>query len=153
MSPVSKSFFFFFIFYVQQQIWFFLHMNQKSFFYYSKQIWFFLIKSLFKFCSKIDLIFFTKQIFLSTQKQIWFLFMNQIIFFFFNSQKHIWIFFLKRRGYIHKINLFELMLVKCVSNMQHIIHIMQKGYIFHKSLEDQTLSGWNGCLTPSHFIT
>ena len=26
-------------------------------------------------------------------------------------------------------------------------------YIGHKSLEDQTLSGWNGCLTPSHSVT
>ena len=37
--------------------------------------------------------------------------------------------------------------------IQHIIHIMQKGYIGHQSLEDQTLFGWNGCLTPFHFIT
>ena len=28
-----------------------------------------------------------------------------------------------------------------------------KGYIGHKSLEDQTLSRWNGCLTPSHSVT
>ena len=28
-----------------------------------------------------------------------------------------------------------------------------KRYIGHKSLEDQTLSGRNGCLTPSHFVT
>ena len=28
-----------------------------------------------------------------------------------------------------------------------------KWYIGHKSLEDQTLSGRNGCLTPSHSVT
>ena len=28
-----------------------------------------------------------------------------------------------------------------------------KGYIGHKSLKYQTLSGWNGCLTPFHFVT
>ena len=28
-----------------------------------------------------------------------------------------------------------------------------KKYTGHKSLEDQTSSGWNGCLTPSHSIT
>ena len=28
-----------------------------------------------------------------------------------------------------------------------------KGYIGHKSLEDQTLSWQNGCLIPSHFVT
>ena len=28
-----------------------------------------------------------------------------------------------------------------------------KRYIGHKSLEDQTLSGRNGCLTPSHSVT
>ena len=28
-----------------------------------------------------------------------------------------------------------------------------KGYIGHKSLEDQTLSRWNGCLTYSHSVT
>ena len=28
-----------------------------------------------------------------------------------------------------------------------------KWYIGHKILEDQTLSRWNGCLTPSHSVT
>ena len=51
------------------------------------------------------------------------------------------------------MNLFELMLVKCLSYMQHIIHIMQKEYIGHQSLEDQTLSRRNGCLRPSHSVT
>ena len=40
-----------------------------------------------------------------------------------------------------------------VSCMQRIIHIMHKGYIGHQSLEDRTLLGQNGCLTPSHFVT
>ena len=44
------------------------------------------------------------------------------------------------------------MLVKCLLYMQYIIHIMHKWYIGHQSLGDQTLSGRNGCLTPSHSI-
>ena len=40
-----------------------------------------------------------------------------------------------------------------VMYVQHIIHIMHKWYIGHQRLEDQTLSGRNRCLTPSHSKT
>ena len=96
---------------------------------------------------KTNLIFFTKL--LKKKKKIYtktdlvsFL-MNQIPFFFF-FYKNRSEFFLKKE-YIHKIDLYELVLVKCVMYVQHIIHIMHKGYIGHQCLEDQTLSGQNGC--------
>ena len=70
------------------------------------------------------MIFFTKLIFfIYTKTDLVSFLMNQIIFFY--LQKQILIFFLKR-GYIHQIDLCELVLVKCVMYVQHIIHIMQK---------------------------
>ena len=60
--------------------------------------------------------------------------------------------FFQKRGWIHKIDLCDFVWLR-VSCMQHIIHIMHKGYIGHQSLEDQTLFGQNGCLTPSHSVT
>ena len=55
-------------------------------------------------------------------------FFNESNPFFFFFYKNISEFFLKKE-YIHKIDLCELVLVKCVMYVQHIIHIMQKGYI------------------------
>ena len=103
---------------------------------------------------KTNLIFFTKLFFLKkiyTKIDLVSFLMNQILFFFF-FYKNRSEFFLKKE-YIHKIDLYELVLVKCVMYVQHTIHIMQKRYIGYQSLEDQTLSRRNGCLTHSHFVT
>ena len=60
----------------------------------------------------------------------------------------IWIFNKESDAFINKLMWFSFVHVYNISFMSCI-----KGYTGHKSLEDQTLSGWNGCLTPSHSIT
>ena len=91
-----------------------------------------ILQKLFFFLyTNTDLIFFTKLFFLSTQKQIRFLFNKSNLFFFLIHKNISELKKKKKRGYIHKINLFELRLVKCLSYVQHIIHIMHKGYISH----------------------
>ena len=61
---------------------------------------------------------------------------------------------LLKRRHIHEVNLFSLILAKCLSYEFNIsFNIMQRGYVGHWSLGDQTLSRQNGCLTPPHFTT
>ena len=103
---------------------------------------------------KTDLNFFTYKLkitfffFNFAPKHIWFSLQNFFFFLILSKQKHIWFLFnesnqfslfskidlnfSKIRGYIHKINLFELMLVMCLSCMFNISFIPCKnGYIGH----------------------
>ena len=62
--------------------------------------------------------------------------------------------FLKKRGHIHKVNLFELVSIKCRSCVFNIpFTSCKEWYIGYQSMEDKTMSRWNRCLTPSHSIT
>ena len=81
------------------------------------------------------------------------IFVHQISFFSTLQNKYD---FSLRREHIHKTNLFKLILsskvfVTCITTYHSMSY--KKVYNGHQSLEDQTLFGRNGCLTPSHSIT
>ena len=126
------------------------------------------LKNLFHFflTMKIDLIFLSlKIIFLSSQHRYEFFFSKNHFFlhipqnrfgiltnqnpFFFYQSKQIWLFSKEETSFINKFvwfnfwcHMFKISFMTCM-----------RWYIGHKSLEDQTLSGRNRCLTPSHFVT
>ena len=114
--------------------------NQKILFYLiNTDLNFSLQKTIFFFMfSKADLIF-----------------LNQIQFFSlittnlnFNKEEYAFISKLVWFGLFYFILLLLFFYVCNISSMTCI-----KVYIGHKSLEDQTLSGRNGCLTPSYSVT
>ena len=89
-----------------------------------KQIWYLLVKTLFSLYIKINLIFFTKLIFYLHKNRSGFFFNDSNQFSLFTKTDLN--FFLKR-GYMHNIDLCELVLVKCLSCMFNILlNIMHK---------------------------
>ena len=113
-----------------------IFLNQKTLFYLIKQIWFF---------------FFTKNYFV-----FFYIYKNRSDFFktksnFFYYKTDLNCFSKEDDTLINRLMWLSLVKVFHVYNISFIACI--KGYISHEILEDQTLSGRNGYLTPSHSIT
>ena len=106
---------------------------KNHFFIITTQIWIFISK---------------KHFFLHIPQNISGILTNQNPFFFYQS-KQIWLFSKEETSFINKFvwfnfwcHMFKISFMTCM-----------RWYIDHNSLEDQTLSGRNGCLTPSHSVT
>ena len=147
--------------------------KNKSDFFFNIQIWFFLLSQ-----DRFDFSFTKKPIFLVLKNRLdTFFFKNEktliylinaylnfslqkLFFLHIKNRSHfskpksnflttqIWIFNKEEGAFINKLMWFSFVHVCNISFMSCI-----KRYIGHKSLEDQTLSGRNGCLTPSYFVT
>ena len=128
----QKFYFLFFILCTTTDLFFFL-INQKSFFIF----YFYLFFTLHK--NRSDFFLIKSFIFFLLWKQIWFFFYKPSLILF--TLKTDLVILLKRR-HIHEVNLFSLILAKCLSYEFNIsFNIMQRGYIGHWSLGDQILSG------------
>ena len=111
-------------------------LSLKIFFFFfiiTTQIWIFISK---------------KHFFLHIPQNISSILTNQNPFFFYQS-KQIWLFSKEETSFINKFvwfnfwcHMFKISFMTCM-----------RWYIDHNSLEDQTLSGRNRCLTPSHSVT
>ena len=127
-----KKYFSFFLKHIKTNLIFLLLKIIFFFFIITIQIWIF-TKTTFSTYYKIDLVF-------------W-----QIIFFFFINQNKFEFFLNIRRDFIHKQICVIWFFFIHMFNISFITYI--KKYIGHKSLEDQTLFGQNGCLTSFHSVT
>ena len=126
----------FFLFYLHKNkydffLFFRIYKTDLNFFTYKLKITFFFFFFFLTLLQNISDVLYKTFFFLilSKQKHIWFLFNESNQFSLFSK---IDLNFSKIRGYIHKINLFELMLVMCLSCMFNISFIPCKnGYIGH----------------------
>ena len=110
-------------------------LYKSNFFNYTKTDLIFLYKSNFFTYIKTDLIFLYKSFFFIFFYFLFYLHKNRSDFFFTNLNFFIHkvdLNFSKKRGYIHRINLLELVLVKCLLCMFNISFTSCKeGYIGH----------------------
>ena len=127
VNLLSKVLFFIFYFMYNNRSIFFL-INQKSFFIF----YFYLFFTLHK--NRSDFFLIKSFIFFLLWKQIWFFFYKPSLILF--TLKTDLVILLKRR-HIHEVNLFSLILAKCLSYEFNIsFNIMQGGYNGHWSLGD-----------------
>ena len=125
------------------------YKSKNTFFKFLKTDLIFFKSKDFVLCNKKTYVNFyvQKPFFIHIIKQIWQFWQIKTIFFL-SSPKQIWFFSKEETSFINKFAWFKFFYIFNISFMTCI-----KRYIDHNSLEDQTLFGWNGCLTPSHSVT